>query len=43
MKMQVLDNQRIPTELTEKEFEAYVLPYIPKQISGHRQKDRWHS
>lgn len=24
----------IPTELTEKEFELYVLPYIPKQISG---------
>jgi hypothetical protein len=30
----VLDNQMIPTELTEKEFELYVLPYIPKQISG---------
>ena len=34
--MQMLDNQRIPTELTEKEFEDYVLPYIPKQISGPR-------
>lgn len=32
--MQVADNQRIPTELTEKEFETYVLPYIPKQPCG---------
>ncbi len=26
----------IPTELREKEFEIYVLPYLPKQISGPR-------
>lgn len=32
--MQRIDNQRIPTELTEKEFETYVRPYIPKQVSG---------
>ena len=36
MKFQTVDNQRIPTELTEKEFTEYVLPYIPKQISGPR-------
>jgi transposase len=34
MKIQLLDNQKIPTELTEKEFADYVLPYIPKQLCG---------
>ena len=32
--MQLIENQRIPTELTEKEFETYVLPYLPKQVFG---------
>lgn len=32
--MQLIDTQRIPTELTEKEFETYVLPYLPKQPCG---------
>jgi transposase len=32
--MQVVENQRIPTELTEAQFEAYVRPYIPKQLCG---------
>ena len=38
MKIQSAENQKIPTELTEKEFEEYVLPYIPKQMCGPRPK-----
>lgn len=32
--MKVIENQRIPTELTEEEFTRYVFPYLPKQLCG---------